>query len=285
MFASRNVTNGHEPMSTDFLTTIINQKGVDIARARKTVSEARLAERARARTDFRPFVDRLARPGADGVNIIAEIKRASPSKGDIRPDLDAAEMASRYAAGGAAAISVLTDETFFKGRLDDLAAARHATRLPVLRKEFIISRYQVYEAAVAGADAILLIVRILTPDKLFQLYRVCREVGMDALVEIHTPAEARLVAESDIRLIGINNRNLSTFDTDIALAMELAALLGPHQVPVAASGIAGPDDVRNNLAAGLFNFLVGESIVRAADTEGFIGGLRAAGRSSVKAVP
>lgn len=264
-------------MSTDFLTTIIKQKGADIARARKTISEAQLAEQARARSDFRPFFNRLGKPGPTGVNIIAEIKRASPSKGDICPDLDAAGTATQYEAGGAAAVSVLTDKTFFKGCLDDLKAARGACGLPVLRKEFIISRYQVFEAAVAGADAILLIARILTPDKLRQLYQLCRELGMDALVEIHTPEEARLVAGSDIRLVGINNRNLSTFETDIAIAMELVSLLGSHQVPVAASGIAGAADIKNNLEVGIFNFLVGESIVRAADPTGFIRNLMAVG--------
>jgi indole-3-glycerol phosphate synthase len=272
-------------MSMDFLETIINQKGADISTARKYVSEGRLAEQARARSDFRPFVERLSAPGPAGVNIIAEIKRASPSKGTIRPDLDAARTAALYENGGAAAVSVLTDATFFKGHLDDLAAARGACGLPVLRKEFIISRYQVYEAAAAGADAILLIARILTPDKLLQLYQLCREVGMDALVEIHTPQEARLVAGSDIRLVGINNRNLSTFDTDIGVAMELVSLLGPHQTPVAASGIAAAEDIRNTLSAGIFNFLVGESIVRAADTVGFIGELLAAGASPAREAP
>ena len=272
-------------MTSDFLKTILNQKGADISRARKTIAEGRLAEVARARSGFRPFFDTLAKPGPGGVNIIAEIKRASPSKGDIRPDLDAAQTAALYEAGGAAAVSVLTDETFFKGHLDDLVAARGACGLPVLRKEFIISNYQVLEAAVAGADAILLIARILTPDKLLQLYRLCREVGMDALVEIHTPDEARRVADSDIRLVGINNRNLSTFDTDIGVAVELVALLGPHQVPVAASGIAGPEDIRNTMGAGIFNFLVGESIVRAPDTAGFIRELTAAAGAPARGTP
>ncbi|BBO92152.1 indole-3-glycerol phosphate synthase TrpC [Desulfosarcina ovata] len=266
-------------MPSDFLNTIIEQKREDISRASKRVSEAQLMEQARQRSDFRPFADRLSRPGPGGANIIAEIKRASPSKGDICPDLDAAPTAARYKAGGAAAISVLTDTTFFKGCLDDLTAARAACGLPVLRKEFIISRYQVVEAAAAGADAILLISRILNADKLDQLYRLCRELGMDALVEIHTPADAEVVAGMDVRLVGINNRNLSTFETDLAVAVELVARLAPHQVPVAASGIASAGDVRRNLSAGIFNFLVGESIVRAADPAGFIRGLVNAGQA------
>ena len=252
-------------MAIDFLKTIVKQKGHDISRARKVVAEARLAELARQRSDFRPFFEPLARPGAAGVNIIAEIKRASPSKGDIRADLDAAETAVQYERGGATAVSVLTDATYFKGRLEDLVAARSACRLPVLRKEFIISRYQVLEAAVAGADAILLIARILTPEKMDRLYGLCRDLGMDALVEIHTPDDARTVAACGARLVGINNRNLSTFETDIAIAMDLVARLTPGQVPVAASGISGPADIQQNLDAGIFNFLVGESIVRSGD--------------------
>lgn len=263
-------------MTTDFLTRIVEQKGREISQARRVVAEGRLADMARRRADFRPFFENLSRPGAGRVNIIAEIKRASPSKGDIRADLDARRAAAEYQQGGAAAVSVLTDAIYFKGHLDDLKAAREACTLPVLRKEFIISRYQVYESAAAGADAILLIARILTPDKLVQLYNLCRELGMDALVEIHSAEEARVVADTGARLVGINNRNLSTFDTDIAVAVDLVSRLGPGQVPVAASGIAGPADVRLNLSAGIFNFLVGESIVRSADPAGFIAELMAA---------
>ncbi len=257
-------------MTTDFLAQIVQIKGHEISQARKTIPEGRLAERAWQRSDFRSFFEPLSRPGSAGVNIIAEIKRASPSQGDIAPDLDASRTASRYAKGGAAAISVLTDPTHFKGCLEDLTTARSACRLPVLRKEFIISRYQVYQAAAAGADAILLIARILTPAKLDQLYALCRDLGMDALVEIHTPEDARTVAACGARLVGINNRNLSTFETDIAIAMDLVSRLAPGQVPVAASGIAGPADILQNLDAGIFNFLVGESIVRSDDPVRFI---------------
>ena len=257
-------------MTTDFLTQIVKQKGREISQARKGIAESRLAELARQRSDFRPFFEPISRPGASGVNIIAEIKRASPSKGDIRPDLDASLTAARYEEGGAAAVSVLTDPTYFKGSLEDLTAARSACTLPVLRKEFIISSYQVYEAAAAGADAILLIARILTAEKLDRLYALCRELCMDALVEIHTPDDARTVAACGARLVGINNRNLSTFETDIAIAMDLVARLAPGQVPVAASGISSPADIQRNLKAGIFNFLVGESIVRSDDPVRFM---------------
>ena len=264
-------------MATDVLTQIIRQKGREISAARKVMAEGKLAELARRRSDFRPFFETLSKPGPTGVNIIAEIKRASPSKGSIRTDLDAFDTAIRYESGGAAAVSVLTDPTFFKGHLDDLKAARSACGLPVLRKEFIISRYQVYEAAAAGADAILLIVRILSAEKLDQLYTLCRLLGMDALVEIHTPEEARITAACGARLVGINNRNLSSFETDIAIAMDLVSRLSPDQVPVAASGISGPEDIRRNLATGIFNFLVGESIVRSPEPDRFIAELMTAG--------
>lgn len=265
-------------MTTDFLARIVEHKGKEISQARRMIAEGRLAELARRRSNFRPFFESLAQPGAGGVNVIAEIKRASPSKGDIRADLDAGRTAEKYEQGGASAVSVLTDPTFFKGSLDDLKAARSACTLPVLRKEFIISRYQVYESAAAGADAILLITRILTPEKLKQLYTLCRDLGMDALVEIHTAEDVRIVADAGARLVGINNRNLSTFETDIGVAMDLASRLAPGQVPVAASGIAGPADVRRNLAAGIHNFLVGESIVRSTDPVRFITALTAPGR-------
>jgi indole-3-glycerol phosphate synthase len=264
-------------MSSDFLTRIIKQKGREISQARKEIAEGRLAELARQRTGFRPFFEPLARPGPSGVNIIAEIKRASPSKGDIQSDLDAAATAARYERGGATAVSVLTDPTYFKGHMDDLKAARSACRLPVLRKEFIISRYQVYEAGAAGADAILLIARILGAEKLNQLYLLCRDLGMDALVEIHTLDDARMVAASDAQLVGINNRNLSTFETDTAIAVDLASRLAPGQVPVAASGISGPAEIQKNVRAGIFNFLVGESIVSAEDPSRFIDELMRAG--------
>lgn len=228
---------------------------------------ARIADTAWA---ARGFAARLARPGPGGVNIIAEVKRASPSKGDIRPDLDAARCAAEYAAGGAAAISVLTDGPYFKGALEDLVQARAATDLPVLRKEFIITDYQLYEARAAGADAVLLIVRILSPPRLAGLLALARELDMDALVEIHSAEEYTIARAAGSRLIGINNRNLATFATDLGTAVDLAARMGPGEIPVAASGIHSRRDIEANLAGGIFNFLIGESLVRAPDRVVFL---------------
>lgn len=213
----------------------------------------------------RGFYRRLRTPGPGGVNIIAEVKRASPSKGDICADLDAAACAAQYQAGGAAAISVLTDTPYFKGRLADLEQVRTAVELPVLRKEFIISDYQVYESRAAGADAILLIARIVTPEQLSDLLSLTHDLGMDALVEIHSEEDYAAADRAGARLIGINNRNLATFDTDLRTAMQLARRLAPDQVPVAASGIGGRQDIVANLAQGIHTFLIGESLVRADD--------------------
>jgi indole-3-glycerol phosphate synthase len=218
----------------------------------------------------RGFYNRLAQPGPGGINIIAEIKRASPSKGDICQDLPAPACAQEYEVGGAAAISVLTDGPYFKGSLADLRQVRAAVSLPVLRKEFIICDYQVYESRAAGADALLLIARTLSPQQLQDLLALTLQLGMDALVEIHSAAEYDTAHQAGARLIGINNRNLATFDTDIQTAMRLSNLLHPPEVPVAASGIGSREDIENNLDGGVFNFLIGESLVRANDRPGFM---------------
>jgi indole-3-glycerol phosphate synthase len=226
----------------------------------------------------RGFEQRLSCPGPGGVNIIAEVKRASPSKGDICVDLNAAACARQYEAGGAAAVSVLTDGPYFKGSLEDLVEVRRSVCLPVLRKEFIIDPYQVYETRAAGADALLLIARILTPVQLSDLFGLTRELGMDALVEIHSPDELGACHAAGARLIGINNRNLATFDTSLQTALSLSGRMHAGQVPVAASGIGSRRDIEDNLKAGIFNFLIGESLVRAADRSGFLKELIQAGR-------
>jgi indole-3-glycerol phosphate synthase len=180
----------------------------------------------------------------------------------LRIDLDPVDLARAYAAGGAAALSVLTDRDFFQGSPEDLMAARHAVPLPVLRKDFLISDYQIYESGAMGADAVLLICRILSRPQLADLLALSRSLGMDALAEIHTMEDLEMAQTSGARLIGINNRNLTTFETDIRTAMVMAQRLSPGQIPVAASGIAGIKDVEANLEQGVFNFLIGESLVR-----------------------
>jgi len=258
-------------METDFLTRIVADKKRILKIAEKKLPENRLREAALLQPrDHRPFRERLLRPGPSGINIIAEIKRASPSKGLIRPDLEAAQYARAYERGGAAAISVLTEQNYFDGRDADLAAARAATALPVLRKDFIVSTYQLYESALLKADAILLIVRILSQSQLQECLDLCGRLQLDALVEVNSEKDIEIAARCGAQLIGINNRNLSSFRTDLSTALRLKSLLGREQTPVAASGIAGRPDIEKNLQAGIWNFLIGESLVRAPDPERFL---------------
>ncbi len=245
------------------LDRIVADKRAEVADNRKRVPLERLqAYIATTPWAARGFYGRLMTPGPGGANVIAEVKRASPSKGMICEDLQAGICAASYEAGGAAAISVLTDGPYFRGSLADLRQVRRSVDLPVLRKEFIIDEYQVFESRAAGADAILLIARILEPGLLSDLLALTHEQGMDALVEIHDTADYDAAHRAGARLIGINNRNLATFDTDIGTAMTLAEMLQPGEVPVAASGIGSREDVERNLRKGVFNFLIGESLVR-----------------------
>jgi indole-3-glycerol phosphate synthase len=247
----------------DILTRIVARKKDEIETARRQLPLECLRETATRQRGGRSFYQALAQPGPFGANVIAEIKRASPSKGPLRMDLDPAHLARQYAEGGAAALSVLTDRDFFHGSPEDLVTARRAVQLPVLRKDFLISAYQIYESRAMGADAVLLICRILSARQLDQLLDLSRELGMDALVEIHTAEDLEMARSCGARLIGINNRNLATFDTDIRNAMDMAQNLAPGQIPVAASGIEDAADIQANLTHGVFNFLIGEHLVRA----------------------
>ena len=259
----------------DFLQKIVAHKQQEIAAAAAKAPMSSLLTAATARRDFRGLVAALAAPHR--VHVIAEIKRASPSKGDIGIGLDPAALARSYTRGGAAAISVLTERAYFKGSPEDLAAARAATTLPVLRKDFILSPYQVYESAAMGADAILLIVRILTDDELQALYGLARKIGLDVLVEIHNETEAVRVNRLGARLVGINNRDLAHFGTDVDCARRVATALTPGTLVVAASGIDGSAEVHNTVAAGVTRFLVGEALVRAADPAALLQEMIAAG--------
>ena len=243
-----------------FLDKILSAKRAEIAASAAAVPQADLERAAARRSDYRGFAAALDRPG---VRIISEIKRASPSLGDIRPDLDPAALAAAYESGGAAALSVLTEPAYFKGSAQDLQRARAAVELPVLRKDFIVDPYQVYETAAMGADAMLLIVRILDDDPLASLLALARHLGLDCLVEIHDEADARRIASLAPPLVGINNRDLAHFHTDTTQASRIASLLPPNTAVVAASGIHSAADIQRSLASGIRRFLVGESLVRA----------------------
>lgn len=247
-------------MTQTFLETIVKYKRQEVAAARRETPESALMKRMGQDRPRRSLILALSR--SRQVNIIAEIKRASPSKGILCESLDAAETARIYETSGAAAISVLTDGHFFKGSPDDLRQVKGATTIPVLRKDFIISEYQVLESAAMGADAILLIVRILTLEQLTRYLALCRKLALEALVEVHSAEDVGKASQTGARLIGINNRDLSTFETHIEKALEMGSMLSPHQIPVVASGIRSRDDIVRNCRAGLRNFLIGESLVR-----------------------
>lgn len=255
------------------LEKIVSHKKEAVAAVKSRLPEAALRRVAESRKDVRPFFKQMETLTPGRANIIAEIKRASPSKGDIRLDLDPALLARQYEKGGAAAISVLTDSAFFKGSPADLAAARAAVDLPVMRKDFIVSAWQVYETVAMGADAALLIVRILEPSALADYLSLCRELGLGALVETHSEAEIDTALGCGARLVGINNRNLDTFETDVAMAARLAGRMGKEALAVAESGIRGREDIEMLREAGIHRFLVGEHLVRAADPARFLGTL------------
>ena len=245
-----------------FLDQILTAKRAEIAAARNLKPQAEVEKLAAAREDFRGFAESLARPG---VRVIAEIKRASPSRGDIRPDLHPGDLALAYQTGGAAALSVLTEPAFFKGSAKDLKRARDVVELPVLRKDFILDPYQVYETAAMGADAMLLIVRILDDAELGSLHALALGLGLDVLTEVFDARDVERANALGARLVGINNRDLAHFKTDASHATRLAAQVRGDAAVVALSGIHGIDDLRLNLATGIRRFLVGEALVREQD--------------------
>lgn len=246
-----------------FLDKILAAKRDEIAAAKAAVPQAALERQSAARRDApRGFAAALDRPG---VRIVAEIKRASPSLGDIRPGLDPAATALAYAEGGAAALSVLTEPAFFKGSADDLQRARRAAGVPVLRKDFIVDPYQVYETAAMGADAMLLIVRILDDARLRELHALALSLGLDVLTEVFDGQDAARANALGATLVGINNRDLAHFKTDVSHAGRLAASLRPGTAVVALSGIHSAEDIRQTLAGGIRRFLIGEALVRQAD--------------------
>jgi len=230
-----------------------------------------ILRRAAEQGPVRNLAEALTVPG---LSIIAEVKRASPSRGPIDPALIPEQLAAQYEGGGAAAVSVLTEWDFFQGSLDDLRAAREKVSVPVLRKDFLLDAVQIWEARAAGADAVLLIVAALGDEALLRLVEETRTAGMEALVEVHTVEEVQRARAAGARLIGVNNRDLHSFRVDLRTAEDLARHLGEEVVRVAESGIHGPEDARRMRAAGYDAVLVGESLVRAGDRAGFLKSLR-----------
>ena len=253
----------------DFLTRIIERKRVRLgeARAARPLEDVR-REALAARGSSRRHALRAAVREAGRVNVIAEFKRASPSKGEIRAGASAAATARAYERGGAAAVSVLTEEDFFRGSLRDLAEVKAATRLPVLRKDFVFDEYQVYESAAAGADALLLIVAALEDATLAALLRLTEdELGMDSLVEVHTADELSRADAAGARIVGVNNRDLRTFDVSLETSVALAARAHEGMLLVSESGIRDASDIARLRSHGFRAFLVGETLMRAESPE------------------
>jgi indole-3-glycerol phosphate synthase len=251
---------------TNKLEEICGTKRLEVAARKAATTDHALAEAARAQTAPRGFEAALRQRAATGYALIAEIKKASPSKGLIRADFRPAEHAADYEAGGAACLSVLTDAPYFQGHEDYLIAARAACTLPVLRKDFMVDPWQCLEARAIGADAILIIVAALEDSAMAEIEAAAREHGMDVLIEVHDEAEVERAAKVlQSRLIGVNNRDLKTFTTSLATTERLAPLMPPGTLIVGESGINTPADLVRLEAAGVRTFLVGESLMRADD--------------------
>ena len=251
---------------SDILDKILAVKRLEVAAGQQHIGLSALADIAGALPEPRDFVGAMRAKVADGQSaVIAEIKKASPSKGVLRADFHPADIARSYAGGGAACLSVLTDQQFFQGHADYLQVAREACDLPVLRKDFMIDPWQVVEARAMGADAILLIVAALSLDQMRELEAVAFELGMAVLVESHDAGELDLALQLQTPLIGINNRNLRSFEVSLDTTLDQLDRIPADRLVVTESGILGADDVARMRAHDVHAFLVGEAFMRAAD--------------------
>src|SRR5580704_15122603 len=255
----------------DVLREIVDHKRTEVDHAKSTVPPLELERRLADAPPVRGFAAALAAHGP--LALIAEVKRASPSAGVIRGDVDPVNVARAYEKSGAACLSVLTDEKFFHGSLDDLVQVRQAVSIPVLRKDFLIDRYQVLEARAAGADCVLLIAECLDNCRLRELYFYASELGMDALVEIYDAENLERVLELEPAIVGINNRDLRTFATDLDHTLELAPRAAAQTILVSESGIRTSDDVARLRAAGVRAILVGETLMRSGNVAATIADL------------
>ena len=269
---------------TDILERIIEVKRDEIAALRRRTNARDLIELGNAATAVRGFIALLENGASQGPAVIAEIKKASPSKGVIRSDtgsgpgagFDPATIAKQYATGGAACLSVLTDERFFQGHNDFLVAARAACTLPVIRKDFLVDTLQVLEARAIGADCVLLIAACLSAAQLNELHACARESLLDVLVEVHNAEELALVHQANLKdgwVLGVNNRNLRTFETRLETTLELLPDVPPGIAVVTESGIAERADVRRMMDADVRRFLIGESLMRQPDPGKALAGL------------
>ncbi len=245
-----------------FLETVVERTRAEVEARRRLVSDAELQSRLGPVQRGRPFSEALI---DEGISLIAEMKRSSPSRGPIRPEATVTDVVSAYQRAGASAVSVLTEPNWFGGSLDDLVEARAACDLPLLRKDFVVDEYQLLEARVAGADAVLLIVAALDRGRIEELMGQASDLGLDALVEVHDEKEVETAVEAGAELIGINNRDLHSLEVDIETTFELLADVPAGTVVVAESGITENEDVERLERAGVDAILVGEALMRADD--------------------
>jgi indole-3-glycerol phosphate synthase len=246
------------------LDAIVQATRHDLEERRRAIPQAQLEQELARRGEDRPFAEALARPG---LSLIAEHKRRSPSAGLLRPDSTVTDVVEAYERGGAAALSVLTEPHHFGGSLDDLREARRASGLPILRKEFVLDPYQLYESAAAGADAVLLIVAALEPGDLERLHREAQALDLDVLVEVHDHEELEAALEIDAALIGINNRSLDDFSVDVERTYQLLSDVPAGKVVVSESGYSAREQLDELDRVGVDAVLVGESLMRAPDIE------------------
>jgi indole-3-glycerol phosphate synthase len=249
-------------MST-ILDKILAVKREEVAAAKVARSFGDVDQAARRAGPTRSLAKALRRPDGAPIRVLAEIKRASPSAGPIRPGADAAQIGAEYADAGAAAISVLTDQQFFDGDLAFLAKVRERVAVPLLRKDFVVDLYQIAEARAAGADAVLLIVAALEPSHLADLYAAAQHYGLDALVEVHDVREAEVAMQIGTEILGVNHRDLKTFTMDMTLTRTIAEQVPKRTILVGESGIKTPADVRAMIEARADAILVGEQLMRA----------------------
>lgn len=245
------------------LDKIYRYKLLEVAENKKRISVEVLKKDIQKSQNTKPFGSALK--SDIGISIIAEIKKASPSVGIIRNDFDPIGIAHLYEAGGAAAISVLTDEKFFQGRLSYLTDVKKSVDLPVLRKDFIIDTYQIYEARSAGADALLLIAALLSKEEIQSFLELAKALGMDCLVEIHSETELQKVLQTNATIIGINNRDLATFKTDLGTTLRLRSMIPDGKIVVSESGIRSREDVKRLADIGVHAILVGETLMKSDD--------------------
>ena len=245
-----------------FLETVVERTQAGLAARKRAVPAAELKSRLGPSRRGRPFSEALI---AEGISLIAEMKRASPSRGPIRPGASVSEVVQAYQRAGARAVSVLTEGAYFGGSLDDLVEARGACELPLLRKDFVVDEYQILEARAAGADAVLLIVAALDPERLHTLMGVASDLGMDCLVEVHDEDEVAVAVDAGVEVLGINNRDLHSLEVDLDTTFRLLADVPAGTVVVAESGITEREDVERLEEAGVDAILVGEVLMRSDD--------------------